>query len=38
VKAAVAALKPNLLERKFNKLGLRRAFDFVLHLPLRYEY
>jgi len=25
------------LERKFQKLGLRRGFDFVLHLPLRYE-
>jgi ATP-dependent DNA helicase RecG len=25
------------LERKFQKLGLRRSFDFVLHLPLRYE-
>ena len=37
MKAAVAGLKPNLLERKFQKLGLRRGFDFVLHLPLRYE-
>ena len=25
------------LERKFHKLGLRRGFDFILHLPLRYE-
>ena len=25
------------LERKFDKLGLRSSFDFVLHLPLRYE-
>ncbi len=25
------------LERKFHKLGLRRGFDFVLHLPSRYE-
>ncbi len=22
---------------KFEKLGLRSSFDFVLHLPLRYE-
>ena len=22
---------------KFEKLGLRSGFDFVLHLPLRYE-
>jgi len=33
VKPAVAGLKPGSLER----LGLRRRFDFVLHLPLRYE-
>jgi len=25
------------LEGKFQKLGLRRGFDFILHLPLRYE-
>ena len=25
------------IERKFHKLGLRRGFDFILHLPLRYE-
>jgi len=25
------------LERKFQKLGLRRGTDFILHLPLRYE-
>jgi ATP-dependent DNA helicase RecG len=25
------------LERKFQKLGLRRGIDFILHLPLRYE-
>jgi RecG-like helicase len=25
------------LERKFQKLGLRRGVDFILHLPLRYE-
>jgi ATP-dependent DNA helicase RecG len=37
VKAAVAGLKPSLLEGKFQKLGLRRGFDFILHLPLRYE-
>ena len=35
--AAVAGLKPSLLERKFHKLGLRRGVDYVLHLPLRYE-
>jgi ATP-dependent DNA helicase RecG len=37
VKAAVSGQKPDLLERKFQKLGLRRGFDFILHLPLRYE-
>ena len=30
-------MKGEALERKFQKLGLRRDFDFVLHLPLRYE-
>ncbi|OAI52097.1 ATP-dependent DNA helicase RecG [Betaproteobacteria bacterium SCGC AG-212-J23] len=30
-------MKNEALERKFQKLGLRRSFDFVLHLPLRYE-
>ena len=30
-------MKSDGLERKFHKLGLRRGFDFVLHLPLRYE-
>ena len=25
------------LEEKFRKLGLRSRFDFVLHLPLRYD-
>jgi ATP-dependent DNA helicase RecG len=25
------------LEGKFQKLGLHRGFDFILHLPLRYE-
>ena len=24
-------------EAQFHKLGLRRGFDFILHLPLRYE-
>ncbi len=33
MKPAVAGLRPGALER----LGLRRRFDFVLHLPLRYE-
>ncbi|HXU41912.1 MAG TPA: ATP-dependent DNA helicase RecG [Burkholderiales bacterium] len=37
MKAAVADLKQGSLERKFHKLGLRRSFDFILHLPLRYE-
>jgi len=36
VKAAVAS-RASALERKFQKLGLRSSFDFVLHLPLRYE-
>jgi ATP-dependent DNA helicase RecG len=30
-------VKGDGLERKFQKLGLRRDFDFILHLPLRYE-
>jgi ATP-dependent DNA helicase RecG len=30
-------VKSGGLERRFHKLGLRRGFDFVLHLPLRYE-
>jgi len=30
-------VKGEALERKFQKLGLRRSFDFILHLPLRYE-
>lgn len=32
---AVATVSPT--ERKFQKLGLHSAQDFVLHLPLRYE-
>ncbi|TAK86982.1 MAG: ATP-dependent DNA helicase RecG [Betaproteobacteria bacterium] len=36
MKAAVAS-RAAALERKFQKLGLRSSFDFVLHLPLRYE-
>ncbi|MEA3195451.1 MAG: ATP-dependent helicase RecG [Betaproteobacteria bacterium] len=30
-------MKESKLERGFQKLGLRRGFDFILHLPLRYE-
>ena len=30
-------MKESELERRFHKLGLRRSFDFILHLPLRYE-
>jgi len=30
-------VKPPGLAGKFEKLGLRRPFDFILHLPLRYE-
>ncbi|HVL36766.1 MAG TPA: ATP-dependent DNA helicase RecG, partial [Burkholderiales bacterium] len=30
-------MKRGGLERKLEKLGLRTGFDFVLHLPLRYE-
>ena len=30
-------MKGEGLEGKFQKLGLRRGFDFVLHLPLCYE-
>jgi ATP-dependent DNA helicase RecG len=30
-------VKPEGLARKFEKLGLQSRFDFVLHLPLRYE-
>jgi len=33
--AVVAA--PQILARKFERLGLREPMDFVLHLPLRYE-
>ncbi len=36
MKAAVAS-RASALERKFQKLGLRSSFDFVLHLPSRYE-
>ena len=36
MKAALAS-RASALERKFQKLGLRSSFDFVLHLPLRYE-
>ena len=30
-------MKPDGLARKLEKLGLRSRFDFVLHLPMRYE-
>ena len=30
-------MKSEGLARKLEKLGLRSRFDFVLHLPLRYE-
>lgn len=29
--------RPGLLDKKFKSLGLEYDFDFVLHLPLRYE-
>src|SRR5581483_4321613 len=36
-KAAAKSSEPPTLQSRLAKLGLRRDFDLVLHLPLRYE-
>ena len=36
-KASARTDAPQALRAKLDKLGLKRALDFVLHLPLRYE-
>ena len=36
-KAGSAVSGAGSLARKFERLGLRTAVDFVVHLPLRYE-